>query len=97
MQYQTYHHNRNYGCRIIEFVYAGYRSVALENEKLRVWIVADKGADIYEFLYKPRDVDFMWRSWTGLRPRDHFAPRSFRSAGAHMDDYEGGWQELFPD
>jgi len=96
MPYQTYNHNRNYGCRITEFVYAGYRSVALENEKLRVWIVADKGTDIYEFLYKPLDVDFMWRSWTGLRPREHMLPSSPRSAGAHMDYYEGGWQELFP-
>lgn len=75
----------------------GYRCVSLENEKLRVTVVADKGADIYEFLYKPRDVDFMWRSWVGLRERSHFVPTSSRAgSGAHMDFYEGGWQELFP-
>lgn len=96
MSYQTYHHNRNYGCRITEFLYEGYRTVALENEKLRVTIIADKGTDIYEFLYKPRDIDFMWRTWTGLRARSHFVPSSVRAAGAHMDYYEGGWQELFP-
>src|SRR5215510_1255037 len=72
MNYQTYQHNRNYGCRITELVLEGHRCIALENEKLRVTIIADKGTDIYEFLYKPRDV------------------------GAHMDYYEGGWQELFP-
>lgn len=97
MNYQTYHHNRNYGCRITEFVLQGHRCVALENEKLRVTIIADKGTDIYEFLYKPRDVDFMWRTWVGLRERSHFVPTSARAdAGAHMDYYEGGWQELFP-
>lgn len=96
MSYQTYNHNRNYGCRLTEFVYQGYRCVALENEKLRVTIIADKGTDIYEFLYKPRDVDFMWRSYVGLRERDHFVPTSARAPGAHMDYYEGGWQELFP-
>jgi hypothetical protein len=96
MSYQTYHHNRNYGCRISEFLLSGYRSVALENEKLRITILADKGTDIYEFLYKPRDLDFMWRTWVGLRPRDHFLPTSPRAAGAHMDYYEGGWQEMFP-
>lgn len=96
MSYQTYHHNRNYGCRITEFVYEGYRSVALENEKLRVTVIADKGTDIYEFLYKPRDVDFMWRTYTGLRERAHFLAASPRAAGPHMDYYEGGWQELFP-
>jgi galactose mutarotase-like enzyme len=96
MTYQTYNHNRNYGCRITEFIHRGYRCVALENEKLRVTIIADKGADIYEFLYKPRDVDFMWRTRVGLVDRAHFIPTTAREAGAHMDYYEGGWQELFP-
>jgi hypothetical protein len=96
MSYQPFHHNRNYGCRITELVLEGYRCVVLENEKLRVTIIADKGADIYEFLYKPRDIDFMWRTWIGLRERSHFVPTSSRAAGAHMDYYEGGWQELFP-
>lgn len=96
MNYQTYNHNRNYGCRITAFVYEGHRSVALENEKLRVTIIADKGTDIYEFLYKPRDVDFMWRTRVGLRERAHSLASSPRAAGPHNDYYEGGWQELFP-
>ncbi|HJQ70364.1 MAG TPA: aldose 1-epimerase [Blastocatellia bacterium] len=96
MTYQTYNHNRNYGCRITEFIHKGYRCVALENEKLRVTVIADKGADIYEFLYKPRDTDFMWRTRTGLVERAHFIPTTARVPGAHMDYYEGGWQELFP-
>jgi hypothetical protein len=96
MRYQTYHHNRNYGCRITEFLLKGYRSVTLENELVRVTVLADKGTDIIEFLYKPRDVDFLWRSWTGLRERSHFLPTSPRALGLHMDYYEGGWQELFP-
>lgn len=96
MSHQTYHHNRNYGCRVTEFIYEGYRCIALENEKLRVTIVADKGTDIVEMLYKPRDVDFMWRTRNGLRQRAHFLPSSPRAAGLHADYYEGGWQELFP-
>ena len=96
MIYQTYHHNRNFGCRVMEFVHQGHRCVALENEKLRVTIIADKGTDIFEFLYKPRDVDFMWRTRTGLRDRSHFLPSSPLAAGPHADYYEGGWQEMFP-
>src|SRR5262249_16847180 len=96
MDYQTYHHNRNYGCRITEFVLKGHRAVTLENESLRVTVLADKGTDIYEFLYKPLDVDFMWRSWLGLRDRAHYLPTTARRDGAHADYYEGGWQELFP-
>lgn len=96
MSYQTYNHNRNYGCRVTEFTHKGYRCVALENEKLRATVIADKGADIYELLYKPRDTDFMWRTRTGLVERSHFVPTTVREPGAHMDYYEGGWQELFP-
>jgi galactose mutarotase-like enzyme len=92
--YQTYHHTRNYGCRITEMMLAGYRAVAMENEKLRVTVLADKGTDIYEFLYKPRDTDFMWRTRVGLR--SHYITTSPRSQGPHFDYYEGGWQELFP-
>jgi hypothetical protein len=95
MIYQTYHHNRNWGCRIVEITYAGYRSVVLENEKIRVTVLADKGTDVLEFLYKPHDVDFLWRTRTGLRPR-HFVPTSHRAAGSHADYYEGGWHEMFP-
>jgi hypothetical protein len=92
--YQTYNHTRNYGCRITEFIIAGYRAVAMENEKLRVTILADKGSDIYEFLYKPKDVDFMWRSRAGLR--SHHLTSSPLAQGPHNDYYEGCWQELFP-
>lgn len=96
MKYQTYNHNRNYGCRITELIIEGHRAVVMENEKLRITVLADKGTDIYEFLYKPRDVDYMWRTWAGLRQRTHFLPTSPRAAGPHTDFYEGGWQELFP-
>jgi galactose mutarotase-like enzyme len=96
MSYQTYQHTRNYGCRITEFILAGHRAVALENEKLRVTFIADKGTDVYEFLYKPRDVDFMWRTSVGLRDRSFYWQSSPRGSGPHNDFYEGGWQELFP-
>jgi galactose mutarotase-like enzyme len=96
MGYQTYDHNRNYGCRLMEFVYRGYRCLTLENELLRVMVVADKGTDIYEFLYKPRDVEFLWRSPLGLRSPPLYPPSTPRPAGPHLDYYEGGWQEMFP-
>ena len=57
-----YHHNRNYGCRQTEIILKGYRALVMENEKLRATILLDKGSDLYELLYKPADIDFMWRS-----------------------------------
>jgi hypothetical protein len=91
-----YHHNRNYGCRYHEVLYKGYRTLVLENEVLRMTILVDKGTDIIELLYKPKDVDFMWRSPLDLDASNkNPVTRAFES-GCFPDVYEGGWQELLP-
>jgi galactose mutarotase-like enzyme len=91
-----YTHERNFGCRIREYVYRGLRTVTLENELIRVTILADKGTDIIEFLHKPTDTDFLWRSPTGVRNPANFVPTSASPRGAFLDYYEGGWQEILP-
>ncbi len=90
-----YNHERNYGCRILEVLYKGFKTIFLENEKIRIGILAEKGTDIFEFLYKPNDVDFMWRSYTGIKGTD-FLPAGHMQNGNFLDLYHGGWQELFP-
>lgn len=87
---------RNYGCRIVEWSIEGLRAVTLENRGLRVGVLVDKGADIFEFLYKPRDVDLLWRSPLGIVHPARGTPSIASREGAFMDAYEGGWQELFP-
>jgi hypothetical protein len=94
--YQTSGHERNYGCRIREFIYREHRCVTIENELLRVLICADKGADILEFLYKPIDLDFMWRSRLGLRRASHFRPSSPLETGHFREYFAGGWYEMLP-
>ena len=89
-------HHRNYGCRIREFVLKDYRAVSLENELIKVTILIDKGTDIYEFVYKPKDLDFLWKSRVGLRSMINYQPMKPGSGGMFLDFYEGGWQELFP-
>ena len=87
---------RNYGCRISEFSFKGLRTVVMENEMLRIGILVDKGTDIYEFLYKPLDIDCMWQSRISIRgwqPRQESVPSIM---GPFLDFYFGGWQELFP-
>ena len=91
-----YTHERNFGCRIRECVYQGLRTLTLENELIRVTILADKGTDILEFLHKPTDTDFMWRSPQGVRNPALFVPTSASPRGAFLDYYEGGWQEILP-
>ncbi|HXI14938.1 MAG TPA: DUF4432 domain-containing protein, partial [Chloroflexota bacterium] len=56
------HTERHHGCRVNEYVWRGHRLVVLENELLRVGVVASKGADVVELRYKPRDLDFLWHS-----------------------------------
>jgi hypothetical protein len=88
---------RHFGCRIIDDLeYKGMRTVILENELIRVGVLLDKGADIFQFLYKPTDTDFLWRSPNGLLNPQHISPSIQSSAGAFLDNYHGGWQEIFP-
>lgn len=89
-------YRRNWRCRIHEITLAGLRAIVLENELLRVTVLADKGGDVVEFCYKPRDLDFAWLAPRGLRdPRD-VAGGAADDAALFHDQYEGGWQEIFP-
>jgi hypothetical protein len=92
----SYIKDRNWGCRIKEYTFRGLRTVELENELLRVVVLADKGTDIYEFLYKPTDTDFLWRSPLPLRNPALFTPTVANAVGAFHDNYPGGWQEILP-
>jgi hypothetical protein len=60
-------------------------ALTLENEFLRVGVLAGRGSDVFELLYKPRDVDFVW-----------LTDRGFRRADTFVDGYGGGWQEILP-
>lgn len=88
--------NRNYGCRITEDItIKGLKAVVMENEKLRITILVDKGTDVYEFLYKPLDIDFMWRSPSGLKSSTFISTTGNENI-TFFDRYEGGWQEILP-
>jgi len=91
-----YHHNRNYGCRLTEIVFKGYKALVVENEKLRVTFLVQKGTDVIELLYKPMDIDFMWRSPLELNGENRNAVTKELDSGSVLDTYEGGWQELLP-
>jgi hypothetical protein len=95
-RYVPYIHERNYGCRITLSVFRGLRCVTLENQLIRISVVADKGADIYEFLHKPSDTEFLLRTPLGLRHQPAALPTINLREGSFSDFYEGGWQELFP-
>ena len=93
---RRYRPQRNWGARVLEYEYAGMRTVFLENEKLRVGVLADKGTDVFEFNYKPRDVDFVWLTAGGVRNPTSYLSTSPDSLATFLDYYPGGWQEIFP-
>ena len=80
----------------MEFSWNGLKTVVMENDVIRIEILADKGTDIVEFLYKPRDLDFMWRSPVPMYNRTPFIETVAGKSGNFLDYYPGGWQEIFP-
>lgn len=92
-----YQNERNYGCRVSDsWEFRGLKTVIIENELLRVVVLADKGADVYQLVHKPTDVDFLFRSPTGVKDPKKFLPTTGDPVGIWMDTYEGGWQTVFP-
>jgi hypothetical protein len=70
------------------------RVAFLENEAIRIGVLLDKGADVFEFTFKPRDLDFMWQS--PIEMRKPFVATSALPEGAFHDYFYGGWQEVLP-
>ena len=82
---------RNYGCRIIQdLVYKQYRAVMLENEKLQIILLLDRGGEPIRWLHKPSDTDFIWSTRMGLMPPNALYPD-------YQMTYPGGWQEMMPE
>ncbi len=87
---------RHYGARVTDrFSLDNLPTVILENELLRCTILSGRGSDLIELLYKPMDVDFLWRSPLANRKISDFVPTSHTNR-PFFDHYLGGWQELFP-
>jgi hypothetical protein len=88
--------DRNYGCRINDdYTYRGMRVMVMENDLLRISLLLDKGTTIYEYLYKPLDIDFMFLNNQGVRNPNRL-PTNAHSLGFLTDVYDGGWHEQLP-
>ncbi len=68
----------------------GHQVVWLENQALRLAVLPDKGADIPLIYHQPSGVQFLMQTPSGLHPPASSPPGDF------LENYEGGWQELFP-
>jgi hypothetical protein len=67
----------------------GLRAVHLENEFLRVVILPEAGAKIWQITYKPLGADLLWNN-------AKVAPAHLPMDSLYDDNWSGGWDELFP-
>jgi len=74
---------------------AGWESVVLETDELRVSVLPEKGADIYELVDRRTGTDVLFKGPWGLRPPGS-PPLEGSGEDEFMWNYEGGWQELLP-
>ncbi len=80
----------------LDWSYKGMKTLIMENEKLRVVSLIDKGSDIIEFTHKPSNIDVMWHSPMGYRNPKFFIASCPASRGSFIDFYGGGWQDILP-
>ena len=83
------------GIGVTEGVIRGWSALRLTNGTLSVTVLPDKGADIYEIVDLATGVDPLFKAPWGLGPPGA-APREGSGGAAFLENYEGGWQELFP-
>lgn len=84
------------GCWISDrWQFNGLRTLIMENNLLRLVILIDKGTDIVEFRYKPRDIDFLLQMPDGIRNPHQDTPSAY-GANSFLDYFSGGWNEVLP-
>lgn len=74
---------------ITDWKYRDMQAVILENEFLRIIILPELGAKLWQITYKPKDFDFLWQ-----HPR--LKPSRVPKNAVYDDHFFGGWDELFP-
>jgi uncharacterized protein DUF4432 len=82
-------------CRVGRGEVAGWLSVVLENDAIRVVVLPDKGAEIHQITDLRSGTDLLFEAPWGLRPPGS-PPLPGSGEDEFMWNYAGGWQELFP-
>lgn len=83
------------GIGVTEGVVSGWHAVRLTSDALSVTVLPGKGADIYEIVDLATGIDPLFKAPWGLQPPGA-ASREGSDGAAFLENYEGSWQELFP-
>jgi hypothetical protein len=78
-----------------ESMHNGWRALTLHSDLLEVVVLPDKGADIYALTDRASGIDPLFKAPWGLQPPGS-PPREGSAGQAFLANYEGAWQELFP-
>ena len=73
----------------------GWRAVRLATDTIEVTVLPGKGADIFALVDLASGIDPLFKAPWGLAPPGA-APRAGSGGDAFLANYEGCWQELFP-
>lgn len=95
--FQMTYPERHWGCRINDQItWHGFRALMIQNELLQIIVLVDKGSEIIQFLYKPLDIDFLWRGPNRFRDPARFVPAGGARESSFFDHWTGGWFEVLP-
>jgi galactose mutarotase-like enzyme len=84
------------GCQLVDSELSGeLKILVLENEKIKIKVLADRGADLISFIVKDKNLDIAWRTSTDL-PTKKVASDHPADIETFMNGYPGGWQTIFP-
>ena len=70
--------------------------IIIENDLISVSVFPEKGAEIVSLIYKPKDLDVLWKAPWKVRKPNSGLPGLTDSATVWLEHYGGGWQEIFP-
>lgn len=79
-----------------DWTYKNMKVVFMENKFLRIGILVGRGSDIFEFKYKPLDLDPLLRLAKGIINPLEDSNQFPNESGRFEDYYYGGWQEIVP-
>jgi len=73
----------------------GWDAVTLANGRVAVTVLPAKGAEMHSLVDVPSGRDLLFKAPWGLQPPGS-PPREGSDGAAFLENYAGGWQELFP-
>ncbi|HMQ08417.1 MAG TPA: aldose 1-epimerase [Saprospiraceae bacterium] len=78
------------------YSYNGMQIIYLENDFLKMGILAGRGADIFELIYKPFGVNMLLKLEKDIHPPTKISAQRKDSLNQFEEYYYGGWQTIFP-